>query len=230
MFPLGATADQLEAQLDDAIGAYQRSRAATEGAPRARTELSATLLGCVAPQFFSGAERLIVIPDGALHYLPFELLPHPLEDGLLDDHHSVAYAPSATALDALRRLWRPGQQRGEFLGFGDPAFEKADGDDDGAAHRLALRGRRLTRLPGTRDEVVAIASGFAGASAVYLDHEATEQRVIAERGAIASSTSPPTDCSMTSIRSTRGSPWRRQVRGRRSRASTTSSRSTSSSR
>jgi CHAT domain-containing protein/tetratricopeptide (TPR) repeat protein len=180
MFRLGVAADWLEAKLDASIGAYQQGRPAPEGAARARAELAVALLGPVEAEFFSGVERLVVVPDGALHYLPFEILPHPFADGLLGERLPVGYAPSATTLETLRRLWRPDQRSGEFVGFGDPAFGGASDGDEGAAHRFGLRGRRLSRLPGTRDEVEAIAHGFGEGSLLYLDAEATERRVKAE--------------------------------------------------
>ncbi|MGH7152066.1 MAG: CHAT domain-containing protein, partial [Planctomycetota bacterium] len=47
--------------------------------------------------------RLLVLPDGSLHRLPFEALPSPFGTGFLVEDVEVAYAPSASAHLALAR-------------------------------------------------------------------------------------------------------------------------------
>ena len=64
------------------------------------------------------ASQLIVVPDGRLAYLPFEMLPLP--DGrLLADHLTVSYAPSLSTLIWLRA--RPASSApSAFVAFADP--------------------------------------------------------------------------------------------------------------
>jgi CHAT domain-containing protein len=59
-----------------------------------RTQLGQLHQGLVAPLASSLPERLIIVPHGVLHYVPF----HALFDGetYLIDRHQVSYAPSAT--------------------------------------------------------------------------------------------------------------------------------------
>ena len=45
------------------------------------------------------SRKLILVPDGALAYLPFETL---LGESRLIERFAIAYAPSASALAALR--------------------------------------------------------------------------------------------------------------------------------
>ncbi|MBU0743725.1 CHAT domain-containing protein [bacterium] len=76
-------------------------------APAAR-ELARLLLDPVTEEL-TGASRVLIVPDGALHYLPFEALP--VRDGggarfsslpFLVLEKEVAYAPSVSALQRLR--------------------------------------------------------------------------------------------------------------------------------
>src|SRR5439155_3364838 len=66
----------------------------------------------------SRTKKLIVVPDGKLHVLPF--------DGLKDDEgkyvlesHVVTYAPSATVLHLLRQFRSAARATMSFLGVGD---------------------------------------------------------------------------------------------------------------
>jgi len=46
----------------------------------------------------AGLRHLVVVPDGALHYVPFQALRHPETGRYLVQDHEVSYAPSATLL------------------------------------------------------------------------------------------------------------------------------------
>ncbi|MCS7310950.1 MAG: CHAT domain-containing protein, partial [Armatimonadetes bacterium] len=138
-----------------------------------------------------------------LYYLPFEILP--LEDGaLLGERYPIVYAPSATVLHELRtRLDRRPAYEGEFVGFAPvefaseasaenaprpesektpPAEPEGNGDSTRenpnreAARRFALRGRQLSPLSASQDEVLAIRSMFGERGVVYLREQATEHR------------------------------------------------------
>ena len=55
-----------------------------------------------------GAEKLIIVPDGVLAYLPFETLVAVDNQTSLEPHYlletfAIAYAPSASALFAIRQ-------------------------------------------------------------------------------------------------------------------------------
>jgi CHAT domain-containing protein len=176
-----------------AIGSYRRTAGSGEHrappeAETARDLLARRLIDPVPGEFWTGAERLIIVPDGVLHYLPFELLPAiPGGPTLLTERYSIAYTPSFTALQHLRVQWRaPAAGSGrEFLGFGDPEFATGSGaahqEPEGEAQRrLASRGRALQRLPYSRVELENIARTVGAGAASYLGPDATEHRVKSE--------------------------------------------------
>ncbi len=131
----------------------------------------------------SGIEKLLIVPTGKLYFLPFEALI--LGEGdrrrYLIEKYSVRYAPSLNVLYLVqgrreRRGAAPGANR-EWLAFGDPVYqqecdERARGGDVSDATEYAMetytramaggggRGGIWCRLPGTGEEVRAIASQF----------------------------------------------------------------------
>lgn len=96
--------------------------AGTWSAPLGRA-LAAQLLDRPLASLDPGVRRLIVIPDGTLHRLPFDALP--LADGApLLTRYEVSLIPSARlAGEWLSR--RPGDRagRGTVVAFGDPSFD-----------------------------------------------------------------------------------------------------------
>ena len=94
-------------------------------AEEARTELSQLLLQPVTGLL--GRKRLLIVPDGALHYLPFAALPVPGSSEPLVAGHEVVTSPSASALAVERRELagrRPAP--GVLAVVADPVFEASD--------------------------------------------------------------------------------------------------------
>jgi CHAT domain-containing protein len=122
---------------------------ALEGGSAARAmarRLGATLLGPALNNLGSGIARLVIVPDGPLYRVPFDALE--LRDGrpaLL--RYAITLAPSARIAHAS---WlAPTQARGNrLLAMGDPAYGRTSG---------------LPRLPESRREAQAVASGVPGA-------------------------------------------------------------------
>jgi CHAT domain-containing protein len=113
-------------------------------------------------------QRLVIVPDGLLHYLPFEAL---IRDGrYLVEDNEISYNSSASMLN----LWqdsgrRVDSDRRELLAVGDPIFQPK-------ATAGLKQANRLAPLPRTRDEVEYITSLFPpGARKVLLGAEATER-------------------------------------------------------
>lgn len=96
---------------------------------------------------------------------------------------AITVLPSATSLRALRHLQRvPAAGEEPLIGVGDPLLQGIGRERGGAM--LATRGvrvvpddlRRLNRLPGTRDELLAVARALGAdpQRALYLGARATE--------------------------------------------------------
>lgn len=70
------------------------------------------------------ARRLIIVADGALHYVPFQLLPVPgNENELLVANYEIVNAPSGSILGQLRKQTQQRQPTKRLLAaFGDPVF------------------------------------------------------------------------------------------------------------
>ncbi|MCX6365130.1 MAG: CHAT domain-containing protein, partial [Armatimonadetes bacterium] len=132
--------------------------------------LAEILLGSIPDALLDGATRGIVLPDSALFNLPFEVLPW--RGGVFGDAFPLTYAPSATFLDALRKLWdtRPAPPTNDkpFIGFGDP-------DSDGP---IAERRAGAGALPGANEETQNIARTMGGVARI--GPEATEKAVFEE--------------------------------------------------
>ena len=86
-------------------------------------ELSRQLLGSIA---LGSCKRILVVPDGALQYVPFAALPLPQRWGdLLIQHYEVDTLPSASVLGTLRRTNRASPSATAII-FADPVFEPND--------------------------------------------------------------------------------------------------------
>src|SRR4029077_17010255 len=73
-------------------------------------------------------KNLVIVPNGALCFLPFELLVE--EDGkYLVEKHRVRYAPSLTALHLIH-LWKQKRPNPEtpLFAVGDPLYEGEGGE------------------------------------------------------------------------------------------------------
>jgi CHAT domain-containing protein len=125
--------------------------------------------------------RLVIVPDGPLHHLPWDALR--LADGRqVVEQYSVSVAPSAAVVSAL---WRRPREAGSsarpmrLLAFGDPTFEGVAVNDGAEVFRSAFNATGgLPRLRASAREIQLVA-GYApeaevrlreAASAAYLKH------------------------------------------------------------
>lgn len=91
----------------------------------ALTEVSRLLLSPVADRL--AGQRLLVVPDGALAYVPFAALPRPATGGAapgepLVEAHEIVMLPSASMLAALRRRGGRPAPPGLLAVVADPVF------------------------------------------------------------------------------------------------------------
>jgi CHAT domain-containing protein len=110
---------------------------------KATAELAEMILRPVADQLT--ASRVIVVADGALNYIPFQLLPNPLANNEpLITKFEVINAPSASTLGQLRQEKQQRQHGTKVLAaFGDPVFASnyAQFKDSSAGEVLATTNR-----------------------------------------------------------------------------------------
>jgi CHAT domain-containing protein/Flp pilus assembly protein TadD len=129
-----------------------------------------------AESLLSKKKRLLIVPDGPLHYIPFEalIIPEPQSGDtplLLPDvnflvkRYEVSYVPSATAFVMHQRQMEKQKPVTQvpLLAFGDPIYEKSSGTEKDLDNKpqspnlLVLRDIQLSRLEFSRDEVRRIA-------------------------------------------------------------------------
>lgn len=110
---------------------------------------------------------LVIVPDGLLHYLPFETLRTAGRDGrpqCLVEQFAVSYMPSVSVLAEFAQP-RPGQARKmDLLAYGDPVFSWAGVGSSPSADLVlgmyASAGIHFPKLPNTRREVESIGRLF----------------------------------------------------------------------
>ena len=132
-----------------------------------------------AERLLAGTHQLLVVPDGALQSLPFEVLvtrrpdrdPY---DERPEEHRTIAWLardravtvlPSASAFVALRTLASRNDAPSPFAGIGDPVLTGPTPGDGGFAIEMLWKGsladvdlvRRLKPLPETSAELREIA-------------------------------------------------------------------------
>lgn len=128
-----------------------------------------------------GEEPLRIAPDGALHYLPFEMLEDPAVPGRpLVERAAVSYLPSASM---LAQLEREGTRAGIWLaGFADPRLPRSGSS---SPRDLLVERFGLAPLPASARELKAAGRLLSGSTALFTGDLATEQafRKAVTRGA-----------------------------------------------
>jgi CHAT domain-containing protein len=175
-------------QVEQTIAGYRKQAAApvsaltvTAALERLDTEGRKLYQMLLAPveAALEAKSRVVIVPDGALAYLPFEALPG--RERMIE-RFSVSYAPSASTLAALRdRDRQRSSPERTLLAFADPSSAgRKESSPVLAAWRE--RGFAFTPLPNARVEVAGIRSLFRPeASHVYLGAEAREQSLKSEQ-------------------------------------------------
>jgi CHAT domain-containing protein/tetratricopeptide (TPR) repeat protein len=145
----------------------------------------------IAP-LVAGAERVFVVPDGALHLTPLAALPDARGRSLVET------GPLLQMLAIERDLAQPpgaGDERKRLLAIGGPAFDGGSARSRAAPARTSdpcavLRGGRFEALPGTAAEAATVARTWDAAlpaadrsagGAVVLTGVAASERALRER-------------------------------------------------
>jgi CHAT domain-containing protein len=116
-------------------------------------------------------KAIIIIPDGILHYLPFETLPANNEERFtyLIENLAISYCPSASSLFVLKRPKELSVARKKLLALGGSiyGFEGSQAENSGYNIRMALRqqyweeGFKFAPLPFSKKEVSEIGKFFS---------------------------------------------------------------------
>lgn len=118
-----------------------------EGAQAEARRLWDALLGPLEGRL-AGIDRLLIVPDGDLHFLPFEALQDPQGRWLLE-RFTVTY------LNTARELFLPpARTTGGAIVVGGPSY----GEMVGAGEEVCRLGGPWSELPGARREAEAVAS------------------------------------------------------------------------
>lgn len=176
--PLAATRASIEEAvrgLRESIAARRSSALRGEVALRS-SALSRVLLG-PAKGRMARARRLIVVPDGALHLLPFAALRDPSRPTRYLVEAVAMHTVSSMTLHAVLAEGAAMQRDAAVVGFGDPAYRAAaaEGAAGASLERARRSGLRLEPLPATRAEVEVLRS-LSPAARVWVGADATEER------------------------------------------------------
>ncbi len=185
------------AEIDAAVARFKTEVAAGRRAPQAGgRDPSQRLYELVfrpITRELGSATEIFISPDGNLNLIPFEVLRGPGDRFLIEDYNFNYLAASRDVL-AFNEI-KSGT--GTALLMGDPDFDLGEDKKESALKKLALkgpsregqarrsvemRGLQFSRLPGTREEILAI-RGLLGKneSESYIGEEAMEE-VLRARG------------------------------------------------
>ncbi len=127
------------------------------------------------------SRRLVIVAEGPLDTLPFEILHRPRTEQLLIHSHEISYLPSFSVLNGLRRRGDTcAAPRSEIFAMADPVFGRDDPrwPEDVIDARDPNEARKFQRLPGTHIEVTRIAEHYDAMPIIGPD--ATRERFLAE--------------------------------------------------
>src|SRR5262249_52097045 len=127
--------------------------------------------------------RLLIVPDGALHYVPFEALPEPGRTGPdpvpLIVGHEITYLPSASVLPELRRVtWGRRRQVRTVAVFAHPVLVEKDPRFDHASHREGQGATRQSEAVDIAQHEVLRSIGETGGSLERLPFARREAEAI----------------------------------------------------
>jgi CHAT domain-containing protein/Tfp pilus assembly protein PilF len=137
--------------------------------------LTEPLLDALARHVPDG-RRLIVVPHGILHYLPFEAL-RGADGRYLIERHDLSYAPSASSLAFLRAPSTSGPPLTRVVAFGNPVTAGGAPAPE-RSFQIDWIGR-LKPLPHTGAELRRVAAVFGSRARVF-EREAADEQTLAD--------------------------------------------------
>ena len=154
----------------------EASAGTTDGWKRPAATIGARLLGGIPALGRPDAAHLLVVPDGALGEIPFELLDAGTGSPIIE-RFDVSYLPSAAVLlrdsPGPSRFWAPPWRR-QLVSFAAPVIHSAS---HGAA--MELGGAELSNpLPASAEEARAIARTCHGRAQLFLGKANLKRRLV----------------------------------------------------
>lgn len=150
--------------IEELVGAYLKTLRAKRASKQEGQRLYTTLFNGI-PELWK-KDRLTIIPDGALHVLPFEAL----VDGkgrYLVSSHTITYARSASAMHLAKAVPPAEPRRRALLGVGGIPY-----DQTAELNKLAVMrgyvGSALVNLPASREEIVAAQTALGAEDSTLL--------------------------------------------------------------
>jgi CHAT domain-containing protein/Tfp pilus assembly protein PilF len=158
--------------IEKTVTTFRKELTAQLPAPKSATQLTQQILGPAAGDL--GNKRLVIIPDGILHTIPFAALntPNSATYNPLLTQHEITNLPSASTIAILRTTVATKPRAPKTLAIlADPIFTKADdrltgktiqtnGNMDMGEQQARIRAGRsledIDRLPGTASEAKGI--------------------------------------------------------------------------
>lgn len=173
--PKRETIEKLAAELRDSLLLQKNDRFKGESTFNEKAaRLSDILLAPVLPHLKQ--QRLLIIPQGALQYIPFEVLTKNASPLVVD--HEISYLPSASLLAFLQKKNKLSFDK-EIAIFADPIFSASDQRLGKYSLKNQNLDQNLQRLFSTRFEAERIASFVPPhQSLVALDAEASREDAI----------------------------------------------------
>lgn len=163
------------AELRGAVSLFLGLIERRDGAERdAAAELYRSLLAGVLAEVPPGVTRVIVVPDGPLHRLPFGALRETPEAPALIERFELVTVPSASVWLRVRDAAYVART---FLALSDPRPAAEAGSEAGAADRRAVRDPLTRPLPGARNEAAVLARVLGGRGERWSGAEASEARL-----------------------------------------------------
>ena len=148
--------------VDDAAAMRNLGANAADGSWRAVAERAGEVLLAGIPRS-PDLTQVLIVPDGILYSVPFELLAEGAGAPLLIEQAAVSYLPSAALLlrrDSPRRAALPWQR--QLIAFGDPVVSRAG---------ALPSDERWSRLPESARELRSIARALRGTASLHAGPE-----------------------------------------------------------
>ncbi|MBQ9205942.1 MAG: tetratricopeptide repeat protein [Treponema sp.] len=118
-----------------------------------RSELYAKLIAPVRPYFTDGTKRILIVPDGALSSIPFDILGNEHE-GVLCEKYALSFSPSVS-VSMLRE--KKTASSFKMLGIGNAVYESAEPATQGKTSAVSDYYKKTVRswenIPGTALEL-----------------------------------------------------------------------------